>query len=117
MATAYIPFDVRPRSPWRPISLSLTVDSILVQEPNLAASEIDGCVVVLSLRAGSYFDFNRVATEIWRMLSEPCPISRILQSLSQQHDGDSETLARDTMGFLQTLIEQRLVRVLLVGEL
>jgi hypothetical protein len=49
--------------------LSVTTDSVLVREKELAVADVDGRAVVLSLTAGSYFDFNRFATEIWDMLA------------------------------------------------
>ena len=68
---------------FRVAALNLSPDSVLVQDKTLPTAELDGRTVVMSLSAGAYFDFNRVGTEIWRMLAEPCPVGRILDSLSQ----------------------------------
>jgi hypothetical protein len=97
--------------------LSVTIDSVLVRDKELAAADVDGRAVVLSLDAGSYFDFNQVATEIWGMLAEPCRVSKIFRRLSKQHGVDAETLARDVTPFLQTLVEHRLIRVLIPEEM
>jgi coenzyme PQQ synthesis protein D (PqqD) len=97
-------------------SLNLTVNSILVQETGLSAAERDGRVVVLSLQAASYFDFNKVATEIWGMLSSPYRVEDILQKLSQHHDVSIEIMTRDVMRFLQSLVTQRLVRIVAVED-
>ena len=97
--------------------LSITNDSVLVRDKGLAAADVDGRIVVLNLHAGSYFDFNRVATEVWCMLAEPCPVSKIFQSLSKRHDVDAETLARDVTPFLQALVEQRLARFVGADEM
>jgi len=91
--------------------LRVTNDSILVQGRQLTAADVDGRVVVLSLQASSYFDFNRVATEIWCMLAEPHRVGEIFHSLSQRHDVDAETLARDVTPFLETLVTHRLVQI------
>jgi len=96
--------------------LNLTVNSVLVQEIGLSAAEIDGRVVVLSLQAASYFDFNKVATEIWVMLSSPHRVEDILQKLSQHHDVGIEIMTRDVMSFLQSLVTQRLVRIVAVED-
>jgi hypothetical protein len=95
-----------------PDSLSITIASVLVREKELAVADVDGRTVVLSLAAGSYFDFNRVATEIWDMLAEPCRVGEIFRRLSDQHDVDAATLARDVTPFLQTLVNEQLVQVL-----
>ena len=96
--------------------MSVTIDSVLVRNGELSAADVDGRTVVLNLDAGWYFDFNRVATEIWGMLAEPCRVSEIFQHLSKQHDVDAETLTRDVTPFLQTLVEHRLIRMLAPGE-
>ena len=94
--------------------MNLTVNSVLVQETALSATEVDGRVVVLSLQAASYFDFNTVASEVWGMLSTPRRVDDILQKLSQRHDVDIEIVTRDVMSFLQSLVTQRLVRIVAV---
>jgi hypothetical protein len=96
--------------------LSVTIDSVLVQDKEPTAAELDGVVVVLSVRAGSYFGFNQVASEIWNMLAQPCRVGQIFDSLLERHDVDAETLARDVTPFLQTLVEDRLVRVIDPGQ-
>jgi len=68
------------------------------------------------LDVGSYFDFNQVATEIWSMLAEPCRVSEIFHRLSQQHDVSAGTLTRDVTPFLQTLVAERLIRILAPEE-
>ena len=97
--------------------MSITFDSVLVRDNELVAADVDGCTVVLSLDVGSYFDFNQVATEIWRMLAEPCRVSKIFHALSKRHDVDAEILVRDVTPFLQTLVEERLVRMIASGEI
>lgn len=96
--------------------MNLTVNSVLVQEPGLSAAERDGRVVVLSLQAASYFDFNKVASEIWGMLSSAHRVKDILQKLSQHHDVDIEIMTRDVMSFLQSLVTERLVRIVAVED-
>lgn len=96
--------------------MNLTVNSVLVQETGLSAAERDGRVVVLSLQAASYFDFNKVASEIWGMLSNPHRVDDILQKLSQHHGVDIEIMTRDVMSFLQSLVTQRLARIVAVED-
>lgn len=96
--------------------MSVTIDSVIVQDGEPRAADLADGVVVLSLRAGCYFGFNRVASEIWQMLAQPCRVGEIFNALAQQHDVDQATLARDVTPFLQRLVEERLVRVLDRGE-
>jgi len=97
-------------------AFSVTIESVLVQDEEPKAAELDGDIVVLSVRAGWYFGFNQVATEIWNMLAEPRCVGQIFCLLSERHDVDADTLARDVTPFLQTLVENRLLRVIDPGD-
>jgi hypothetical protein len=96
--------------------LRVTVESILVQEDEPVAADLDGGSALFSLRAGAYFDLNLTASEIWQMLAEPRQVGQIFASLSDSHDVDAETVARDVTPFLQTLVDHRLVRVVDPGK-
>jgi hypothetical protein len=93
-------------------ALRVTIESVLVQEREPTAADLEDGVVVLSVSAGAYFGFNRVASDIWHMLAEPCRVGRIFDTLSERHDVDAETLTRDVTPFLQALVEHRLVRLI-----
>ncbi len=97
--------------------MTVTVDTILVQDNEPIPATVDEQMVVLSIRAGAYFGFNKVGTEIWNMLTEPRRVGQILDSLSQAHDVDADTMTRDVTRFLQDLIERRLVRVIDPGKI
>lgn len=96
--------------------MNVTIDNILIRDDEPTAAALEEGVVVLSIRAGAYFGFNRVATEIWSMLAAPCRVGEIFKQLAEQHDVDDETIVRDVTPFLQTLVEHRLVRVIDPGE-
>lgn len=88
--------------------MSLTINSVIVRDNDLDATDLDGHVVVLNLPAGAYFGFNDVASDIWNFLSEPRRVGEIFKELSQSHEVDPVTLSRDVLPFLQTLIDRRL---------
>jgi ActR/RegA family two-component response regulator len=92
--------------------VGVTIDSILIRDKTLPATDLDGRVVVLSVYAGAYVSFNGVASEIWHMLSEPRRVGDIFDALSQSHDVDETELSHDVLPFLQKLIERKLARLL-----
>ena len=71
---------------------------------------------MLSVRAGSYFSFNEVASDIWVMLAEPRSVGQIFDALALSYDVDVAVLARDVTPFLQTLVERRLARLVVPGD-
>lgn len=96
--------------------MNVTIDSVLVRDEEPKTAALDEGAVVLSIRAGSYFGLNAVASEIWEMLAEPCRVGVIFDALALRHEVDAQTLARDVTPFLQTLVERRLARVVAPGE-
>ena len=92
--------------------LRVTLETILVQDKEPVGANLDDGCVLLSMRAGAYFGFNPIASEIWQMLAEPCRVGQIFASLSDGYDVDAQTLTRDVTPFLQTLVDHRLVRVI-----
>ena len=46
-------------------TVAVTADTILVRDNEPMPTTVDEEVVVLSVRAGAYFGFNRIGTEIW----------------------------------------------------
>lgn len=91
--------------------MRITLESLLVRDAEPVEAGLDGGAVLLSLRAGAYFDLNPVASEIWQMLAKPCQVAQIFASLSASYSVDSQTVARDVTPFLQALINHRLARV------
>jgi hypothetical protein len=92
--------------------LRVTIESILVQDNEPVGANIEGGHVLLSVRAGAYFSFNPMGSEIWQMLAEPCPVSELFVSLSEGYYVDAQIITRDVTPFLQTLVDNRLVRVI-----
>ena len=83
---------------------------MLVRDQTLAATDLDGRVVILNLHKDTYVSLNAVASDIWNMLSVPRRVGDIFKELAQSHDVDTDTLTRDVLPFLQHLIERRLAR-------
>jgi hypothetical protein len=92
-------------------TVAVTADTVLVRDSEPMPTTVDEEVIVLSVRAGAYFGFNRIGSEIWNMLAEPRRVGDIFDTLVQSHEVDRDTMTRDVTQFLQTLIERRLVRV------
>jgi hypothetical protein len=89
----------------------VTVESVLVQDTEPVRADLDGSSVLLSLRAGAYFDLNVVASEIWQMLAKPRRVGEIFAALSDGYSVDVQTVADDVTPYLQSLVNHRLVRV------
>ena len=89
----------------------LTHDTVLIRDPELVSSMVDGLMVVMNVRSGTCFDFNRVGTEIWNLLAGPRQVEQILTALAQSYVVDRDDMAREVMAFLQRLLDRQLLRI------
>jgi len=95
----------------RQIPAVLTGDVALVQDKEIMSANVGDEVVVLGVKAGCYFRFNQVGSEIWHLLIHPCRIDRVCHLLSQRYVVDEALLFGQVAPFLQTLIQNGLLNV------
>jgi hypothetical protein len=96
--------------------LRIAVDTVLVQDEKVFARTLHERTIVLGIRRGSYFDFNRIGSEIWKMLAEPCRVDQLLEVLCVTHNVNMGLVKRDVTTFLQTLLDHHLVRAIRPGD-
>jgi hypothetical protein len=84
-------------------------DATIVRTSETLATEVDGEIVLISIRDGRYFGLDQVGSEIWRRLEAPKRVDALCAELKDHFDGDPETIERETLAFLDTLSGSNLV--------
>ena len=59
-----------------PKARSVTADTILARDCEPISTTVEQTVILLSVRAGSYFKLNRAGMEIWNLLQQPRRVPR-----------------------------------------
>lgn len=90
---------------------SIGPDHILARNPDLMWSEIDGEIVLLAADTGSYFTFDRVASDIWRQMAEPLAVRTIVDRLCQTSDAPRAVIEADAMRFLDHAVARNVVLI------
>ena len=85
-------------------------DATIVRTSETLATEVDGEIVLISIRDGRYFGLDQVGSEIWRRLETPKRVDALCAELKEHFDGDPDTIERETMTFLDTLSGSNLVQ-------
>jgi hypothetical protein len=75
-------------------------------------ADVNGEIVALHLDRGQCYGMNGVASEIWRMLSEPASIEEIAAELAGVYEVDSATCRSEVGRLLAQLKEEGLVKEL-----
>lgn len=84
-------------------------DATIVRTSETLATEVDGEIVLISIRDGRYFGLDQIGSEIWRRLETPKQVSALVTELKDHFDGDAEVIERETLAFLDTLSGSNLV--------
>jgi hypothetical protein len=76
--------------------------------------DLEGEIVILSLRSGSYFGLDPVAAEVWRLIQEPQLVVQVRDRLLEEYEVEAEQCTSDLLQLLDQLAAWELVEV--VGE-
>lgn len=87
----------------------LTKETTIKKSPNAIESEIDGDVVLMNLDNNEYYSMDNIGSTIWKMLEEPKTIAEILEQLMEIYDVSAETCEKDTMKFLNQLLDKKII--------
>lgn len=90
---------------------SVDLDSVVALDKDVTSADLDGEMVVLSLRTGSYFGLNQAGSSIMQLLKdEPRTVESIVDGLQEKYSADRDLLQRDVVGFLGQMRRRNLIR-------
>jgi Coenzyme PQQ synthesis protein D (PqqD) len=89
----------------------LTLNSIIQRDPEVIAAEADQDLVMVSIPTGYYYGVSDVARAIWDAIERPQKISDLIENLMASYHVDLATCRDQTLAFLETLCEERLLQV------
>ena len=81
-----------------------------VQNKEIIQSKIADEVVMLDVESGFYFGLNSVGSIIWKHLESPLTFDELIVSLMEHFDIDNETCQKDTMEFIEQLLDKNIIR-------
>lgn len=87
----------------------ISTNSIIKKKQEILSASVDEEVVVLGLKSGNYFGFNRVGSDIWDRLEKPIKVERLISDLQEIYSADSVQLTKDVLDFLNAIYEKGLL--------
>lgn len=88
----------------------ITPTTRLMRTTDVLASDVDGELVMMDVKSGSYFNLDRIGTDIWNRLEAPLSLGELCAALEQSYEAEAGTIARDTRAFVETMLENGLLR-------
>jgi hypothetical protein len=89
----------------------LTLTSIIQRDPEVIAAEADRDLVMVRVATGHYYGISDVAREIWEAIERPIRVSDLVTDLAATHQIDSISCEKQTLSFLEALLDEGLLQV------
>ena len=88
---------------------ALTPDALLIRNPDLIATDMDGDTVMMSIERGTYFGIGGVGSRLWVLLAQPISMAQLTQTICSEYEVDAATCQADIAKFTQELLKNGLV--------
>ena len=90
---------------------SVSVGSVAVASSELVSANLDGEVVILGFKSGSYYSLDRVGVFVWDLLQEPRKVSDISDAILKEYDVELAQCERDLLALLGELADKQLIEI------
>lgn len=90
---------------------SLSGDAMVVRNPGLLTTEVDGELMAMSVESGTCYGLNGVGTRIWELIVEPRSIDSLCAQLLGEFDVEEERCRREVAELVEELRAEGLVTV------
>lgn len=89
----------------------LTLDTVVKRADDLLATEVDGDLVMLSLRTNQYYGLKQLGGRIWEMVAEPVTGAQIVEAILAEYEVERAVCEADTLRFLSQLEREKLIDI------
>jgi len=98
----YVRFcEVRSKMNWH--------QSVRINAPAVVGEVIENEAIVVNLKTGIYYSFNRTASEIWGFIQQNTSSQEIAQWMSERYPNSSHSMNAEISTFLGLLQEEKLI--------
>ena len=88
----------------------LSVESIVIRNPEFVTAEMDEDLVMMSLESNNYYSLDSIGRAIWELLEEPLQVSALCERLLEDFDVERSRCVEDVVEFLTELEASGLIR-------
>ncbi len=88
---------------------SITLNTTIKRNPELASTDVDGEKVMMSIENGEYFGLDSVGSRVWELIENPIRVEELVNLLIDEFDVSKEQCEDDTLEFLNELMAKKLL--------
>jgi hypothetical protein len=91
-------------------------NSTVRRKEDLIGYDMDGETVMMSIEQGNYYALDSIGGRIWELIKEPIPVSSLLETLQEDFEVEADICRKDTLRFLNELLEFGIIEVMDEGS-
>ena len=80
---------------------------------DVVSRNLQGEVVLLNLKTGSYYSLDSTGTKMWELIQEYKSFEKVLELLLKEYDISEAQCREDLLNFISTLEEKELIKGLI----
>jgi len=89
--------------------MTVAHDAFQVNGPQIIHENIDGELVLINLRKGSYYSTDPIGAQVWDLLVAGCRVKEMQERIQARYDGDPAEVAMAIAAFLDDLEREDLI--------
>ncbi len=83
--------------------------SLRINSPSVVQDTIDGEVVIVNLKSGSYYSLDGVGADIWSFLEQGNTVDQIVERMARKYDGSRSDIQKGVNTLVTELQGEELV--------
>ncbi len=83
--------------------------SLRINSPSVVQDTIDGEVVIVNLKSGSYYSLDGVGADIWSFLEQGNTVDQIVERMARKYDGSRSDIQKGVHTLVTELQGEELV--------
>lgn len=87
----------------------ISFNTIIIQNKEIDATDMDGEKVMMNLNKGSYYALNSIGSRVWELIQQPQAVIDIISTLLEEYEVDAKTCQDCVLTFLNRLNEEELI--------
>ena len=91
--------------------MTIGLSSVASRNEAIVFTDLDDTIVMMDVDEGQYYELDPIGARIWALIESPRPVAEICDALADEFDADPDTCRQDTLEFLETASEYRIVQV------
>lgn len=90
----------------------ISIEHLVIQNEGNIVSDMGGEKVMLNIENGKYYNLGKIGGDIWELIDKTILVSELINNIVAKYDVNKEKCEEEVISFLESMHEERLVRVI-----